>query len=317
LGMADESDPDMPALDEHWASSLPPLTMNDPLAGYLVARDDWTTSASCMVLSNKEYSRHCAHNHADMLSLLIAVRGETLIGEPQASILYKYVSNESALDDYMRGLGSHNSVLVCSEPITKAYLRSRSGLEAQHVITEEMEERNDRIYVRASHKAYTNVKHTREVLFMRRQGWWIADTIEMSDYGAAQEILQEDRLYKPHIQRWHLEHAVEVETAGTNALVLSGKKARLLCVWPEEQQIAFDFWKNEAALELEGLAAYKNASDLPWIIDVRFHAGNKEGTDRIQCLFVDITYETSVPKRLDRCREMLKGNRFPSDEQFD
>lgn len=283
--------------------ALPPITVHDPLAGYVCARDNWTADSSCMVLSNKVFTRHCAHNHLDMLSLILSVRGETLIGEPQAALLYKYVSNQSELDHYMRGLGAHNTVLFQGKALTKPDLRAQDRLDAQTVYTEELVDQPDRLYIRACHQAYAQGKHTREVLFVREQGWWIADTVEMErvqDGGVAPE---------PHIQRWHLEHGVQIESAGTNALLLTGKKSRMLCIWPENSGVSVHLWRNEAVLRITELPRYEKAADLPWIIDVRFPLGGGKSV-AFQCLFIDVS-DAGEPllERVAHGRQLLNDGR--------
>lgn len=307
LGLADgwNAEAACAIAEERGESALPPLTVQDPLTGYICSRESWTASSNCMVLSSKAFTRHGTHNHVDMLSLILAVRGETLIGEPQAAILYKYASNHSELDDYMRGLGSHNTVLVHGTAVTKAYLRAHDRQDAQAALTEELAERPDRTYVRAHHSAYAHARHTREVLFVRRQGWWIADTVEPN--GESNGEPDSDRASAPHVQRWHLEHDVQVETAGTNALLLTGKKARLLAVWPEDSGVSVHMWRNEAVLDISGLPRYKEPADLPWIIDIRFKPSAR-GSGQIQCILVDVTDEgKSVRERIDRCRHLLDG----------
>src|SRR5690606_13591607 len=82
-------------LEEH----LPRLHLNDPLSGFAVGRDGWHGGSHGFVLSNKSFTRHCGHNHLDMLSLTIWANGETMIGEPLAKPLYKYVGNDTAYND--------------------------------------------------------------------------------------------------------------------------------------------------------------------------------------------------------------------------
>ncbi|MDF2724573.1 MAG: hypothetical protein K0Q59_4248 [Paenibacillus sp.] len=285
--------------------ALPSLTVHDPLAGYMCSRENWTASSNCMVLSNKVFTRHCAHNHVDMLSLILAVRGETLIGEPQAELLYKYVSNQSELDDYVRGLGSHNTVLVQGKPVTKRYLQAHNRLDAQTVYTEELADQPDRLYVRAYHQAYTHAKHIREVLFVRDQGWWIADTVELN-----RDLDGGNGAAEPHVQRWHLQHGVQVESVGRNALLLTGQKSRLLGVWPEDSGVSVHLWRNEAVLNITELPRYAEASELPWIIDIRFAEGEEAGT-LLPCIIVDVSDANEpLPEQVDRCRQLLKGSRL-------
>lgn len=283
---------------------LPPLTLNDPHSGFFCSRENWTKTSNCMVFVNKKMTQPCSHNHVDMLSLILAVQGETLIGEPQASILYKYVSNRSALDDYMRGLGSHNSVMVNGAPLTKRSLRSAGRMNAWTVDTEQVEESEERVYVRASHHAYKHAQHTREILFVREQGWWIRDSILLD---GDSEILETGRP-SPHIQRWHLEHGVEVEMIGNNALVLHGEKSQLLCVWPEGVG-SIKLWRNEAVLDIAALKRYKTASELPLIVDVAFSAQQQSGVDRIECIFLNVTAESApLQATVERCRKRFSRN---------
>lgn len=291
-------------LGEETASALPPLATSDPQAGYLWARDRWAPDGSYMLMCNKVFTRHCAHNHVDMLSLILAVRGETLIGEPLARTLYKYVSNASELDDYLRGLGSHNTVLVHGQAVTKAMLQRQRRMDSQTVRTEAFECKDDAVYVRASHHADPNGSHTREVLFIHGAGWLVADTIGMAGAGNGQ----------PHVQRWHLEHGVTAERAGTDdhALLLRGRSSRLLCVWPEESAVTIRLWKQEPVLAIDSVPDYKEASDLPWIVDVAFGPATGEPiADNVQCrlpcLFADVT-DAAQPMEaiVARCRTLLE-----------
>jgi|GEM_PF-3260227 len=365
--------------------ALPPLAMSDPPTGYLWARESWASDSSFMLMCNKIFTRHCAHNHVDMLSLILAVRGETLIGEPLARTLYKYVSNASALDDYLRGLGSHNTVLVHGQAVTKPMLQRQQRMDSQTVHTEAFDCKDDAVYVRASHRADLNGSHTREVLFVHGAGWLIADTVGMTGAGNGQ----------PHVQRWHLEHGVtaervcaegeetgdcadfagrsgrtdpktgekgraeretqaygsdeaehvsQAERAGTtgeagcmietgredrtgraskvgqtvdwsdanragvgsSALVLRGRSSRLLCVWPEESDIAIRLWKQETVLAIGSVPDYKTAFELPWIVDVSFGPAADGLQCRLPCLFLDVTQtEESLAAILARCRQFL------------
>jgi hypothetical protein len=237
-----------------------------------------------LILSNKEYTRQCSHNHIDMLSLIVAVRGETLIGEPQAALLYKLVSNNSGLDDYMRGHGSHNAVFVHGVPVTKGALRRAGREPAQSVRTEALIERGGTVYAKASHEAYEGARHTREVRFTYGEGWRIADTVEWVGVAATSGA---------HIQRWHLEHGVSAENVAPNALLLTGRWAKLLCVWPQDESVEIKLWRNEETLIVEDVRVYERKEDLPWIVDVHFPSSVQGGVDRLVCEMIDVTEDPS------------------------
>lgn len=295
------------------ANALPPLAKGDPPTGYLWARDRWAPDGSYMLMCNKIFTRHCAHNHVDMLSLILAVRGETLIGEPLARTLYKYVSNGSTLDEYLRGLGSHNTVLVHGQAVTKPMLQRERRMDGQTVRTEAFESLDDAVYARASHQADPNGSHTREVLFAHGVGWLIVDTVGITRAGNGQ----------PHVQRWHLEHGVTVERVETDvgdgdaesgALLLRGRSSRLLCVWSERSAVTIRLWKQEAVLAIGSVPDYKSATDLPWIVDVSFRSAEgvhaADGSrSRLPCLFLDVTHaEEPLSAIVTRCRRYLSDH---------
>jgi hypothetical protein len=96
-----------------------------------------------------------------------------------------------------------------------------------------------------------------------------------------------------HIQRWHLEHGVTAESIVPNALLLIGRQARMLCVWPQDNSVEINLWRNEETLVVEEVRVYDRKEDLPWIVDVRFPSSGQGGADRLACELIDVTDDPS------------------------
>jgi hypothetical protein len=209
------------------------------------------------------------------------------------------VSNNSGLDDYMRGHGSHNAVFVDGVPVTKGVLRRAGREPAQSVRTEALVERDGIIYAKASHEAYAGARQTREVRFAHGEGWRIADTVER---------LSSQEVGGSHIQRWHLEHGVSAETVAPNALLLTGREAKLLCVWPQDEAVKLKLWRNEETLVVEDVRVYERKEDLPWIVDVHFPSSQYGGVDRLVCEMIVVTEDPSsnaVIPLIERARQRM------------
>lgn len=272
-------------LPEH----LPPLHVNDPLSGYAAGRDGWHRDSNGFVFSNKSFTRHCGHNHLDMLSLTVWANGETFIGEPLAHRLYKFVGNDTAYNDTLRGTGGHSTVQLCGRPLSKKELFANGRSKAQHVETASFETEGSQVYIRAYHEAAADWRHTRELLFVHRTGFLIADTAEGTEpCGDA------------HLQRWQLERGVEAEQLDRTALLLKGKQGFLLCVWPDRADLSLKLFKDEAVRDIEQVNIA--IEELPWVLDVAF--GAERRSSRLPCAFVPLARREGAP--VDRCRALLE-----------
>lgn len=288
-------------------SNLSPLYGNYPYSGYFAARDKWSQQSNYFVMSNKMYTRPCGHNHLDMLSLIINVGGETIIGEPMAPVLYKSVSHGSKLDDYLRGGGAHSTVFIHGQPITKKYLEDNNTAKKQTVHTSFVQEKDGKVFVSAFHEAYQNCRHTREVLFKHNTGWIVKDMVET-------DVHKE----KPHIQRWHFEDGVKVSEITKNSVLVVCNNAKLLCIWPDREDIVLKLWKNEDVLLIERGKAYPDINSLPYVLDVAFAGGTGEGKVKLACMLLDVSELPNIPDA--GCYEKLlmgiENNKLAVDTDF-
>src|SRR5690606_30166941 len=144
-----------------------------------------------------------------------------------------------------------------------------------------------RVYLSAYHEAVPDVRHTREVFFVHRAGWIVADTVEGAAAGGP-----------AHIQRWHFERGVEAESLDRAAFLLTGKQGFLLCVWPDREDLSVRLYKDESVREIEHANLGPEPGGLPWIADVRFSGG------RLPCMFIPLKTRDGTP--LERCRKILE-----------
>lgn len=269
---------------------LPPLSIHFKGGGYVAGRDAWRTDANYFIMSSNSWTRS-GHAHHYMLSLILSIGGETMIGEPAAKIYT--VTNTgrykgTALRGHLYNMTSHNTVLANAKPIREdRYFARDWGTFPLPVEVQAFEPGKRSLYVRAAHNGYGYCRHQREVLFAHGAGWLVADRI----LGAAP--------VKPaHIQRWHFEGGVEVTRLDRRALLAVRGRSRLLCVWPDVKG---------ALLKLVRDQIFKadprwQGRRFPWIAD----AGFSEGARLLPVLFIAVRKRPNK-NLVTQARSLLDG----------
>lgn len=151
-----------------------------PAGGYYVMRDGWTANSNYLLFDCGPHGTdNCGHAHADALSFELAVNGKTLLIDPGT---YTYTGSK-AERDWFRSSAAHNTLTVDNESSSvsdgpfswKTIARS----ECSSWITEEHFD-----YVAASHDGFMRLaepaKHTRSILFIKKNYWVIRDIVETS-----------------------------------------------------------------------------------------------------------------------------------------
>ena len=191
---------------------LPELSVCWGNAGYICGRDSWGSSADYFIMSSNTEG-YKGHHHHDMLSLIVSVRGQTIIGEPAAYPLYGLTNTRrfqgTPLRGYVTNMTSHNTVLAYGKPIrADKFFGFGWGWYPPPVKIVAFEPEPKSLYVSAAHEGYACCRHQRDVLFVHKKGWLILERMG----GPVIEDL-------PHIQRWHFETDVAIKKIGTHAVL--------------------------------------------------------------------------------------------------
>ncbi|MDY2815876.1 MAG: heparinase II/III family protein [Bullifex sp.] len=261
-----------------------PLDYSDDSAGFTVSRSAYTTDANYLLVSTKNNCGYTGHNHMDMLSLCLSIRGEEIIGEPYSGKLYHNVKMNSPQRGYMYNMGSHNTVLCYGKPIQDdmAYA-NKWGVYRPDTPVECFRITKHGTYMKARHKAYTFCEHVREIWFSRKRGILVQDTIERGN-----------RLNKAHIQRWHLMDGCEVTRTSKNSLRVTKNGVSVMIV--TDPAATIKIWKNTKVLVP---SIYPDESYLSPIIDICFKAPEAKQADvaaaKIRTMIIDVTEDGSIP----------------------
>lgn len=282
-----------------------PLDFSNHQAGFVCSKSGYGPKSSYMMMSAKVGCGYSGHNHMDMLSLFLTMRGKELIGEPYSGLLYHNIRMNSELRGYMYNMPSHNTVLAYGEPIApnRVYANKWGVYRPDSPVTASRSH-EDGFYASAYHDGYTFCRHTREVLFHREKGLIVSD-----------HIMRGNRLDAPHIQRWNLMPGASVAAFGESFVLVEKEEARFLFVWSGAKHAVSI---GRADLLVPEMVSKKE--DLPPVLDVSFQASeedkNKNVTVTLNLLILDVTdlpgafQEDRIPdlkRRLDAVCEDLKA----------
>lgn len=202
------------------AGGLPLDYCNDRV-GFFCTKSSHGTDANYLLMSAKVDCGTTGHNHMDMLSLCLSIRGQEIIGEPYARAIYHGVAVGNAPRGYMYNMSSHNTVLVYGQPVQPdAIYNAKWGVLRPDSPVRAFATAPQGCYVRATHDAYTHCRCQRSVLASRRKGFLISDV-----------VLGGNRLQAPHLQRWHLMPGVVCTQLDHRTLLLEQNGARALLRW--------------------------------------------------------------------------------------
>ncbi len=247
-----------------------PKTVYFPSAGYFVAREKWTPTASAMSFSTPGPGIMYNHAHDDALHLQLVVKGVPMVGTPMSE-LKQHVHQDRYYGTRKRGhffaMTSHNLVLVGGEParsIESLAPRGRYGAEPVPVKVS-WEEIDGGIHVLGSHRGYPGVRVSRDIAFMHGKGWTVVDRVK-------------GHVGKAHIARWHFEYGVDVEEDEDGFIATCGA-VRLGIGVSSDDGCRPRLRRDNRWL---GKNPLRSGEPAPWVIDVRF--GGK-GSDELTTQF--------------------------------
>jgi hypothetical protein len=241
-----------------------PRTVYHPSAGYFVARDRWTSTASGMSFSTPGPGIMYNHAHDDALHLQLVVRGVPIVGTPMSE-LFAYVNQHRFSGTKIRGhyfaMTSHNLVLVAGEPVKSIESlapRSRYGAEPIPVKVA-WEQRDGGMHVKGSHRGYRGIRLSREIDYTYGKGWSVRDEVR----GEAA---------KPHIARWCFEYGVDVRET-EEGFVAGRDGVRLAARFSSPNKARARLYRDKRWL---GNNPIRPGEPAPWVIDVRFGGEGKD-----------------------------------------
>ena len=255
-----------------------PLDFCDQDAGFICSKSGYGPDSNYILMSAKVNCGYSGHNHMDMLSLFLTIRGEEIIGEPYVNLMYHDVKMNSPQRGYMYNMASHNTVLAYGTPIVpdNMYANKWGVLRPSSPITAYYHDKNG-IYADAYHDGYTFCRHRREILFHRDRGLLIAD-----------HILRGNRLPADHIQRWNLMPGSKIQIFNDNAALITKNQVSLLFLWSGAEHT---FQIHQPAILVPDLIADRN--NLADILDVSFHAPAEKDSEnvtvRLNLLILDVS----------------------------
>lgn len=277
-------------------SELPPMYYANDEAGFTVFRNGYESDSDYMVMSTKKNCGYTGHNHMDMQSLCITIKGEEIIGEPYTGKLYHNIRMGSAQRGYMYNMGSHNTVLCYGNPIQPDRMYANKwGVYRPDTPILEFSSSTDGAYVKASHSAYTFCRHFREVAYSTGKGFLVRDAVERGN-----------RLPDNHIQRWHLMENCNIESSGNGFVIISKASTKVLMLW--DTPAGLKIWKNSVLYP----EIFKDEDSVFPIIDVPFAAPEAKNADNatayLGMIILDISGKNPSIEVIENARDVLTKN---------
>ncbi|GLC79722.1 heparinase II/III domain-containing protein [Lacrimispora brassicae] len=231
-----------------------PLDYCNDISGFFCSRSSFSEDANYVLMSAKVNCGNTGHNHMDMLSLSVSMRGQELIGEPHSRQLYHSVKAGTPHRGYMYNMTSHNTVLVHGNPVQEdRFYALKWGVYRPDSPVEHYSSHENGCFVSAYHDAYTFCRHTRKLLSCREKGFLIHDCIRGGD-----------RVLEPHIQRFHLYPDVRWKQLHERSVLLEKNGTKTLLLWGGEP--ALHIWQKEDLCP----DIVKDKQHLSTIIDAHF-----------------------------------------------
>ena len=254
-----------------------PLDYCNDQSGFVCGKSGYGKDANYFLMSAKNNCGYTGHNHMDMLSLFITLHGASIVEEPDSGLLYHKVRLGSPHRGYMYNMTSHNTILAFGNPIAPDPMYADSwGVYRPDSPVSAFISRPEGMFVEAFHQAYTFCRHNRSVLFSRKNGLIVRDSIDRGN-----------RFPADHIQRWHLAKNVAVKELGGQSLLLSAGEVQVLCIW--NRPAALHIYQNPL-LYPEMVSDPQNLST---VIDLSFRGEKNETLDyeatALSTAFLDIT----------------------------
>jgi hypothetical protein len=248
--------------DRKVLTSIKPVDLPDtvyfPSAGYFVAREKWTPTASGMSFSTPGPGIMYNHAHDDALHLQLVVKGVPMVGTPMSE-LKQHVHQDRYYGTRKRGhffaMTSHNLVLVGGEPAESIESLAPRGRYGAYPIPVKAtwEQIDGGIHAKGTHRGYEGVTLSREVTFQYRKGWTVVDRVK-------------GHVGKANIARWHFEYGVDVE-ADEEGFVATCGKVRLGIRMSSDGGCRPRLRRDTRWL---GKNPLRPGVPAPWVIDARF-----------------------------------------------
>ena len=272
--------------------------------GFVIGRSGVDNKSNAFYMLAKVNSGNCGHNHMDMLSMDVKLRGQWFVSEPYSGFLYSQYRMNSIQRGYCYNMTSHNSVLCHGEPICSwEKYSNRFGTYRPDAPITEVKKYDDGLYVSAYHYGYTFCAHSRSVLFSDNGKMIVHDVVEDGH-----------RLPSPHIQRWNLEPGVNVELVGNKAAILTKGDIKYLWVFDRAQEV-------KAYRQTELLSEYFSDDNIGYTLDVYFVPNNGMGVDGgmnvpLSTLMIDITEKSyDIDELQEKCARL--GSSLSDEATFE
>lgn len=278
-----------------------PLYYSSDKTGFTCARTGYGPKATYMLMSAKVNCGRSGHNHMDMLSLSLWVRGQELIGESCARKMYSYVRMGSAARGYHYNMTSHNTVLAYGQPIAPDEMYANQwGVYRPDSPVLSVFQGDGGMAVKTMHGGYSFCGHYRDVAFTAQGDLFIRD-----------EIRPGRRSEKVSIQRWHLTPGCVVKKLAKDAILIEKEGVKLFGFWYGSSELRL--WKNTELLCPE---FYETEEELGWILDVTFgetyygEAGEEQAD--LRCVWMDGTDRTALDthEMISWLSEQTKGKKL-------
>lgn len=269
------------------SEALPEFDYANDESGFVISRNGFDSTSNYLLMSAKTKCGYTGHNHMDMLSVMLTIRGRNIIDEPYSGMLYHNIRMKSPQRGFMYNMSSHNTVLCYSRPVMDdMFYTNKWGVYRPDspVVGSKSTERG--FYAEALHTAYTFCLHRRKLFFSRNLGLIVHDRVERGN-----------RYEMPHIQRWYLSIGATAERLSDNAVLIENGGVKVLMIAKEAREVRI--YKNELLVP----EIYRSEDDIAPVIDVMFQAPDRLIADNapadLNTLFLDVTGKDVDRAKLD------------------
>lgn len=242
--------------------------MND--AGFVVLRNGYGDKSNFLLMSALSDVIGSSHDHVDMLSIVLSIKGESFIDEPYANMIYKKFKMGKNPRGFLYNQTSHNVVLVHGKPIVDdCYFDDEWYVAKPDVKVEKFLKDDKSASVMASHRGYIFCE-------VRR-------SINMDD----KEIIIEDSVFPgtrdgvSHVSRLFLSKGVTVEKISENKLILEKNNVKV------QMTLEGDFKKVNLYMP-DNLDEIIDKNDLNYILDIEFNKTKINPQDILTKLIIKI-----------------------------